>query len=111
MLQATLDASADAIFVADLEGKATASNRAWVELWQIPRSLIDSVDHKAVLDHVVDRVADPDEFRRREAEITGQDRAIATHDFLGLVDGRTIEQRHDAAAARWRDRRPRLDLP
>ena len=92
LLQATLDASADAIFVADLAGKATASNRAWSELWQIPQSLIDSVDHKAVLDHVAARIADPDEFRRREAEITGQDRAIATQDFLELVDGRTIEQ-------------------
>ena len=92
LLQATLDASADAIFVADLAGRATASNRAWSELWQIPQSLIDAVDHKAVLDHVAARVADPDEFRRREAEIIGQDRAIATQDYLELVDGRTIEQ-------------------
>ena len=92
LLQATLDASADAIFVADLAGKVTASNRAWLELWQIPQSLIDSVDHKAVIDHVAGRVADPDEFRRREAEITGQDRAIATQDVFELVDGRTIER-------------------
>ena len=92
LLQATLDASADAIFVADLAGKVTASNRAWLKLWQIPQSLIDSGDHEAVLDHVAGRVADPDEFRRREAEITGQDRAIATQDFLELADGRTIER-------------------
>ena len=92
LLQATLDASADAIFVADLAGKVTASNRPWLELWQMPQSVIDSVDHKAVIDHVASRMADPDEFRRREAEITGQDRAIATHDFLELADGRTIER-------------------
>ena len=36
LLQATLDASADAIFVADLDGKATASNRAG---WSSGRSL------------------------------------------------------------------------
>ena len=63
-----------------------------MELWQIPQSLIDSGDHKAVLDHVAGRVADPDEFRRREAEITGQDRAITTQDVLELADGRTIER-------------------
>ena len=92
LLQATLDASADAIFVADLAGKVTASNRPWLELWQMPQSIIDSVDHEAVIDHVAARMADPDEFRRREAEITGQDRAIATHGLLELADGRTIEQ-------------------
>ena len=52
--------------MADLEGKVTASNRALAELWQIPQSVIDAGDHEAVLDHVADRVADPDEFRRRE---------------------------------------------
>ena len=35
----------------------------WSELWQISQSLIDAGDHEAVLDHVADRVADPDEFR------------------------------------------------
>jgi PAS domain S-box-containing protein len=92
LLQATLDASADAIFVADLAGKVTASNRAWSELWQIRQSLLDSDDHQAVLDHVAGRVARPDDFRRREAEITGQDRAIATQDLLELADGRMIER-------------------
>ena len=46
LLQATLDATADAIFVADLEGHVTASNRAFAELWQIPQQLLDTVDRK-----------------------------------------------------------------
>ena len=40
-------------------------------------------------------MADPDEFVRRVNEIYAQDRAIATHDFFELADGRTIE-RHTA---------------
>ena len=37
-------------------------------------------------------MADADEYRRREEEITSQDRAIITNDFVDLIDGRTIER-------------------
>ena len=91
LLQATLDATSDAILVADLEDQVTASNRAFAELWQIPQHVLESADRDAIV-HVSDRVADPDEFLRRLDEITGQDREIATHDFFELADGRTIER-------------------
>ena len=54
--------------------------------------MIDSADHKGVIEHVAGRMADADEYRHREAEITGQDRAITTKDVVELVDGRTIER-------------------
>jgi two-component system cell cycle sensor histidine kinase/response regulator CckA len=93
LLQATLDASADAIVVVDLESRATASNRAFAELWAIPQGLLESGDREAVAASVARCVADPVEFRRRVTEILEQDRAIATHDFVQLIDGRTIEHR------------------
>jgi PAS domain S-box-containing protein len=95
LLQATLDATSDAILVADLESNVTATNRACLDLWQIPESLLFSGDAKAITDHVLGRVSDPDEYLRRLKEIVDQDRAVATHDVFTLVDGRTIE-RHTA---------------
>ena len=59
MLQATLDATADAILVVNLEGHITTYNRPFAELWPIPQSVLDSGDDAAALDSVVGRLADP----------------------------------------------------
>ena len=47
LLQATLDATADAILVVNLEGQITAYNRPFVELWPIPQAVLDTGDDAA----------------------------------------------------------------
>ena len=100
LLQATLDATADAILVVDLEGTITTYNRPFAELWPIPQSVLDTGDDAAALASTLERLADPDEFVRRVTEIY-QDPACVIHDVFELADGRTIER--DSAPQRLGD--------
>jgi two-component system, cell cycle sensor histidine kinase and response regulator CckA len=100
MLQATLDATADSILVVDLEGRITAYNRPFAELWPIPQAVLDAGDDAAALASVLDRLAEPEEFVRRVTEIY-QDPESVTYEVFELVDGRTIER--DSAPQRLGD--------
>ena len=91
MLQATLDATADAILVVDLEGHITEYNRPFAELWPIPRPVLRAGDDAGAFASVVDKLVDPDEFIRRVTEIY-QDPEAVSFDVFELLDGRTIER-------------------
>ena len=91
LLQATLDATADAILVVNLEGHISTYNRPFAELWPIPQEVLDTGDDAAALGSVVGRLADPGEFVRRVTEIY-EDPESVTYDVFKLVDGRTVER-------------------
>ena len=91
LLQATLDATADAILVVNMKGHITTYNRPFAELWPIPQAVLDAGDDAAALDSVMGRLADPAEFLRRVTEIY-EDPESVTYDVLKLVDGRTLER-------------------
>ena len=91
LLRATLDATADAILVVDLEGHINTYNRPFAELWPIPQPVLDAGDDAAALAGVLGSLAEPDEFVRRVTEIY-QDPESVTYDVFELVDGRTIER-------------------
>ena len=110
LLQATLDATADAILVVNMKGHITTYNRPFAELWPIPQAVLDAGDDAAALDSVMGRLADPAEFLRRVTEIY-EDPESVTYDVFELVDGRTARARLGAATAGQRGRRPRVVLP
>ena len=91
LLEATLDATTDAILVVNLEGHISTYNRPFSELWRIPQAVLDSGDDAAAIESVLDHLAAPDEFVRRVAEIHESPDSV-THDIFELVDGRTIER-------------------
>ena len=91
LLQATLDATTDAILAVDLEGRITAYNRPFAELWPIPQPVLDTGDDAAALASVLGGLTDPDGFVRRVTEIY-QDPESFSQDIFELVDGRTIER-------------------
>ena len=91
LLQATLDATADAILVVNLQGRINTYNRPFAELWPIPQAVLDTGDDAAALISVLGSLAEPDEFVRRVTEIY-EDPASETHDVFELVDGRTVER-------------------
>ena len=91
LLEATLDATADAILVVNLDGHITTYNRPFAALWPIPQAVLDSGDDAAALASVVSSLADADEFIRRVTEIY-EDRESVTYDVFKLADGRTVER-------------------
>jgi two-component system, cell cycle sensor histidine kinase and response regulator CckA len=91
MLQATLDSTADGIFVVDNYGRITAFNRRFVEIWGMPEDVLAARDHERAIDHVVTQVVDPDSFLARISELY-HDADAESFDEVLLKDGRTLER-------------------
>ena len=64
-LQATLESTADGLLAVDNNGKVIKANRNFAELWQIPQSLLERYDDKALLAFVLEQLSDPEAFLER----------------------------------------------
>jgi len=62
LLNASLESTADGIYVVDLQGKITGYNQNFKNMWNIPPDLLESGYNEAVIHHVLPQLKDPDEF-------------------------------------------------
>ena len=62
LLNASLEATADGIYVVDLHGQITSYNQNFVNMWNIPRDLTDSGENERVMKYVSMQLSDPKEF-------------------------------------------------
>ncbi len=90
LVRATLESSADGIVVTD-QGTITDFNNNYLEMWAVGRELVDSRDHRRVLQDIAGRFADPRRFLDRVEEIYATS-PPETFDLLELKDGRTFER-------------------
>jgi PAS domain-containing protein len=90
LLAATLEATADGVLVVSLDGRITAFNRRFTEMWRVPAPVLASGDAEAVRGHIAGQLRDTDAFfsRLRDLDAT----AAASYDVLELRDGRLIER-------------------
>ena len=91
LLQATLDATADGILVVDLRGRMTVFNARFLELWRLPRELVEAGDDEATIAAVLDQLADPRAFQARIQELYAHP-AAESCDVLEFLDGRVFER-------------------
>ena len=91
LLQATLDATADGILVVDRGGAMTVFNARFLELWRLPRELVEAGDDEAMITAVLDQLTDPDAFLARVRELYA-DPAAESCDVLEFRDGRVFER-------------------
>jgi diguanylate cyclase (GGDEF)-like protein len=101
-LRATLEATADAILVTDLNGRIRAFNRRFAALWSLPDAVLHGNDDRTVHAWLRMNVMDLDGYDRRLAEVFAHTLAEA-HDTLALVNGAAVE-RH--AQPQWSQGRP-----
>jgi diguanylate cyclase (GGDEF)-like protein len=101
-LRATLEATADAILVTDLDGRIRAFNRRFAALWALPDAVLHGGDDRAVHAWLRMNVMDLDAYDRRLEEVFAHTLAEA-HDTLALVNGAAIERR---AQPQWSQGRP-----
>jgi PAS domain S-box-containing protein len=59
---ATLESTADGIFVVDLTGKVVSYNRKFLELWQIPENVATTKEEEKLLAFVLDQLEHPEKF-------------------------------------------------
>ncbi|MBI5685036.1 MAG: PAS domain S-box protein [Verrucomicrobia bacterium] len=90
-LLAILESTGDGILAVDHKGeKVIKANRRFAELWQVPQSMIDAGDNKAVRSFALKQMSDPDAFLKRARELYGMD--TVSMDALTLKDGRIFER-------------------
>ena len=90
LVRATLESSADGIVVTD-QGTITDFNNRYLEMWAIERELVDTKDHRRVLQDISGHFKDPRQFLDRVEEIYATS-PPETFDVLELKDGRTFER-------------------
>ena len=91
MMRATLESTTDAILVTDEQGVITDFNENFVEMWRIPREIMDSRQHRLVRDAISQRFENPKQYDSRIDEIYSA-AAPQASDVLELADGRVIER-------------------
>ncbi len=61
-LEAQNEASLDGLLVVDENGKKILTNKRLIELWQIPQHIVDDESDEALLQYVLSRVKEPQQF-------------------------------------------------
>ncbi|HEX8236752.1 MAG TPA: EAL domain-containing protein [Abditibacteriaceae bacterium] len=97
VLKATQEAAADGIFLVDDHGQVVSFNQRFIEMWRVPRDMIDSLQEKQqLMAFVLSNLKDPDEFIDKLSFVYDHPHAT-THDEIYLNDGRVFS-RHAAPA-------------
>ncbi len=91
LLRATLDSTADGIIVVSKEGHLLTANARFGDLWNIPKEILSSAEHKQPLIEIaLEQLEDPDQFKARIAEV--YDSSAESFDSIRLKDGRVFER-------------------
>lgn len=89
LLRATLDATADGILAVDRQGRVLSFNQRFLDLWRMPRGLVEEGVDDRVLAYGSEVADDPAAFRERVRAIYAQPR-LDSEDTILLRDGRVI---------------------
>jgi diguanylate cyclase (GGDEF)-like protein/PAS domain S-box-containing protein len=97
VLKATQEAAADGIFLVDDHGLVVSFNQRFLEMWRVPRDMIDSLQEKQqLMAFVLSNLKDPEEFIDK-LNFVFEHPHTTTHDEIYLNDGRVFS-RHAAPA-------------
>ncbi|MEK8023842.1 MAG: ATP-binding protein [Candidatus Hydrogenedentota bacterium] len=91
LLRSTLDSTTDGILVVDLHGKITLFNQRFVDMWKIPRDIMDRRDDDAAIMHVMGQLEEPERFIAKILELYAKP-DVESFDVLRFKDGRIFER-------------------
>ncbi len=89
--QATLESTADGILVVADNGKWSAYNQKFIDIWQIPAEIMASGDDQQALSHVLSQLADPQAFIDKVLALYAAPEATS-FDLIKFKDGRFFER-------------------
>lgn len=90
LLDAALESTADGILVVSSAGEITMVNDQYLELWGMPAELLASENRTALIDFLLQQLANPELFAEKIAALLA-DKRLQSHDILEFRDGRTVE--------------------
>ena len=91
MLRTTLESTADGILTIDVDGNIRSFNRRFLEMWQIPHSLVKEESDQQLLRYVLDQLIDPKHFVEKVHYLYDH-QEIESFDEIEFIDGRIFER-------------------
>jgi len=91
LLEGALQATADGILAVSSEGQITSYNRQFLELWRMPKEILDTHDTAALADYILQQLSHPALMQARIRNFNDPSRAD-TFDTLEFTDGRVYER-------------------
>jgi PAS domain S-box-containing protein len=91
LLNSSIESTADGILVVDREGKIVRSNQKFLQMWNIPESMVAARDDNKALSFVLDQLKDPDSFISRVKELYARPEE-KSFDVIEFHDGRYFER-------------------
>ncbi len=91
LLNASLESTADGIFVVDQQGKITSYNQNFVNMWNIPPDLLESGENERVINYVLPQLKNPEEFFASIKELQSHP-ARESFDMIEFKDGKIFER-------------------
>ena len=91
LLNASLESTADGICVVDKQGKITSYNQNFVNMWNIPRILLESGENERFINQVLSQLTNPENFLANIRELeahTGRE----SFDMIEFKDGKVFER-------------------
>jgi len=89
-IEAVLHSTADGIYAADDKGNIILYNNKFLQLWNIPKKIVDLKSYDEVLEYMASQVTDSDSFLRKINEL-GKTK-IECIDIINFKDGRIYER-------------------
>jgi PAS domain-containing protein len=103
LLRATIESTADGLLVTDENGELLCYNQLYLDMWPIPRELMKTVRHQALIRHCCRYLKDPEQFVLSTDEIYKtwpqesfdvlqfhNDRLFERYTKLQFVEGRKV---------------------
>jgi PAS domain S-box-containing protein len=91
MLRATLESTTNGILVTNADGEITDFNQNFVDMWRLPPEVMDTRQHRKLLEATGLQFKEPATFRARIEEIYASS-PPESFDLLELADGRVFER-------------------
>ncbi len=91
LLNASLESTADGIFVVDQQGMITGYNQNFMTMWDIPTDLLESGENDVVMNHVLPQLKDPEGFLASIRELQSNP-GRESFDMIEFIDGKIFER-------------------
>jgi len=91
ILKAQQEAVIDGILVVDEDDTIVSYNERFVDMWDIPRDIVERGDEEIALEWAMEQVAEPEAFRV-DVEALYEDPETTARDELELADGRVFDR-------------------
>jgi len=91
LLNASLESTADGIYVIDHQGMITGYNKNFMSMWHIPSGLLESGKNELVMDHILPQLKDPKGFLASIKELQSHS-GRESFDMIEFNDGKIFER-------------------